>query len=315
MERELIAEWVKEGTAVGRLEGREGRAPHHLSSETCYISLGRSGTDARLQSLREPSARKHLTPSGDGHLTPRKPKMRGRGGAESEHESWLRTAAAGLRVAPDSGSGSRVAVSRYRPPPVGAGSSAPRRSASLRQHEGDGQRARERIVPVGTAARQALVRYLRELGSDPSGPIFRSRRGGPLGGRGTQQLFRRLKLRAGLPGRCSPHAVRHTFARAYLVNGGDSLQTAADSGPHNARPGEALRGIGGHRRGAAPPSGLAGRPPPAQLSGPRPCRPGRTAGSGIALGPTLTRMTGEPDWELTGVGSRFERPTRLPSLT
>ncbi len=86
-----------------------------------------------------------------------------------------------------------------------------------------GKGSRERMVPVGTVARQALIRYLREVGADPNGPIFRSRRGGPLGGRGIQQLFRRLKLRAGLPGRCSPHTLRHTFARAYLVNGGDAF--------------------------------------------------------------------------------------------
>jgi site-specific recombinase XerD len=86
-----------------------------------------------------------------------------------------------------------------------------------------GKGSRERMVPVGTVARQALVRYLREVGAHLEGPIFRSRLGGPLGGRGIQQLFRRLKLRAGLPGRCSPHTLRHTFARAYLVNGGDAF--------------------------------------------------------------------------------------------
>jgi site-specific recombinase XerD len=86
-----------------------------------------------------------------------------------------------------------------------------------------GKGARERIVPVGSAARQALVRYLRQREADPSGPIFRSGRGGPLGARGIQQLFRRLKVRAGLPGRCSPHTLRHTFARAYLMNGGDAF--------------------------------------------------------------------------------------------
>ena len=41
-----------------------------------------------------------------------------------------------------------------------------------------------------------------------------------------QQVFKRLKTRAGITGRCSPHSLRHTFARSYLVNGGDvfSLQ-------------------------------------------------------------------------------------------
>jgi integrase/recombinase XerC len=87
-----------------------------------------------------------------------------------------------------------------------------------------GKGARERIVPVGTVARQALVRVLREDGRGvPDQPVFRSRRGGALGARGIQQVFNRLKARAGIPGRCSPHQLRHTFARAYLVNGGDAF--------------------------------------------------------------------------------------------
>jgi len=87
-----------------------------------------------------------------------------------------------------------------------------------------GKGARERIVPVGTAARQALLRYLRqEVSFPPNEPIFRSRRGGPLPAHSIQQVFRRLKARAGIPGRCSPHTMRHTFARAYLLNGGDAF--------------------------------------------------------------------------------------------
>ena len=40
------------------------------------------------------------------------------------------------------------------------------------------------------------------------------------------QVLKRLKGQAGITGRCSPHSLRHTFARSYLVNGGDvfSLQ-------------------------------------------------------------------------------------------
>ena len=85
-----------------------------------------------------------------------------------------------------------------------------------------GKGARERVVPVGNAARQALLRYLRQrVVRDPAEPVFRSRNGGRLGARGVQQVFGRLKARAGIPGRCSPHSLRHTFARSYLVNGGD----------------------------------------------------------------------------------------------
>jgi integrase/recombinase XerC len=87
-----------------------------------------------------------------------------------------------------------------------------------------GKGARERIVPVGSVARQALLRYLRQRGAgEPVEPILRSRRGGPLGWRGVQQVFNRLKARAGIPGRCSPHLLRHTFARSNLVNGGDAF--------------------------------------------------------------------------------------------
>jgi site-specific recombinase XerD len=87
-----------------------------------------------------------------------------------------------------------------------------------------GKGARERIVPVGAVARQALARYLRQASSgDPRAIAFRARGGGPLSARGVQQVFNRLKLRAGIPGRCSPHQLRHTFARAYLVNGGDAF--------------------------------------------------------------------------------------------
>jgi site-specific recombinase XerD len=87
-----------------------------------------------------------------------------------------------------------------------------------------GKGARERIVPVGNAARQALLRYLRQLPrANLDEPIFRARAGGSLSARGVQQVFNRLKARAGIPGRCSPHLLRHTFARSYLVNGGDAF--------------------------------------------------------------------------------------------
>jgi integrase/recombinase XerC len=89
-----------------------------------------------------------------------------------------------------------------------------------------GKGAKERIVPVGGTARTAIVRYVGQRSpGGPDEPLFLGRRG-PLDGRGMQQVMKRLKLRAGITGRCSPHSLRHTFARSYLVNGGDvfSLQ-------------------------------------------------------------------------------------------
>ena len=87
-----------------------------------------------------------------------------------------------------------------------------------------GKGARERIVPVGGVARQALARSLRQASvTDADAAIFRARGGGALGARGVQQVFKRLKVRARIPGRCSPHTLRHTFARAYLLHGGDAF--------------------------------------------------------------------------------------------
>jgi site-specific recombinase XerD len=90
-----------------------------------------------------------------------------------------------------------------------------------------GKGAKERVVPLGGTARRGLVRYLASRGGvTPADPLFISRRRGPLSPRGMQQAIRKLGARAGVATRSSPHTFRHTFARGYLVNGGDvfSLQ-------------------------------------------------------------------------------------------
>jgi integrase/recombinase XerD len=84
----------------------------------------------------------------------------------------------------------------------------------------------ERITPVGSTARQAIVRYLGQRGPGrPDDALFLGRKG-EISARGLQHMLRRLKGRVGVTGRLSPHSLRHTFARSYLVNGGDvfSLQ-------------------------------------------------------------------------------------------
>jgi integrase/recombinase XerD len=90
-----------------------------------------------------------------------------------------------------------------------------------------GKGAKERIVPIGSTARRGLVRHLATRGGvRPVDPLFTSRRRTGLTTRGVQQAIARLGRRAGVGTRCSPHTFRHTFARLYLVNGGDvfSLQ-------------------------------------------------------------------------------------------
>jgi site-specific recombinase XerD len=90
-----------------------------------------------------------------------------------------------------------------------------------------GKGAKERIVPMGPTARRAILRYLgtrTKVGA--TDPLFANRDGGCLSTRGIHTAIAKLGRRAGVATRCSPHTFRHTFARGYLVNGGDvfSLQ-------------------------------------------------------------------------------------------
>jgi len=94
-----------------------------------------------------------------------------------------------------------------------------------------GKGSRERIVPTGIQVRRALWRYIKNYRSDPAYPnekrLFLSGSGFPLRPRLVQSLISRICKRAGITGiRCSPHTLRHTFAKLYLMEGGDifSLQ-------------------------------------------------------------------------------------------
>ena len=89
----------------------------------------------------------------------------------------------------------------------------------------------ERLVPLGSVTEARLPDYLahgrpRPIGRDID-HIFLARDGRPLTPVAIQHALRRLGGRAGLTGvRTNPHTFRHTFAKLYLLNGGDlfSLQ-------------------------------------------------------------------------------------------
>ncbi len=91
-----------------------------------------------------------------------------------------------------------------------------------------GKGSKERIVPIGATARRAVVRYIagRGAASRPGDALFVGARGAPIERRMLQKAIADLGRRAGVGTRCSPHTFRHTFARSFLVNGGDvfSLQ-------------------------------------------------------------------------------------------
>lgn len=97
-----------------------------------------------------------------------------------------------------------------------------------------GKGAKERVVPLGARVRRAIRISLIARGPvSADDPLFVGRRGDRLTPRAVQQLVGRLTRAAGLTRRCSPHVLRHTFARAFLANGGDvfSLQRILGHSP------------------------------------------------------------------------------------
>ncbi len=89
-----------------------------------------------------------------------------------------------------------------------------------------GKGERERLVPIGRPARQALARWfvVRPFSLTPGAGnpwLFPSRRGHVTRHR-VGQLLKELAREAGIdPGRLSPHVLRHAFATHLLENGAD----------------------------------------------------------------------------------------------
>jgi integrase/recombinase XerD len=95
----------------------------------------------------------------------------------------------------------------------------------------NGKGNRERIVPFGSQTRRTLRRYITSFRPEPDSPrvsqLLLTDQGLPLKPRAVQSMLTRLGRRSGITGvRISPHTFRHSFARQYLMCGGDvfSLQ-------------------------------------------------------------------------------------------
>jgi integrase/recombinase XerD len=86
-----------------------------------------------------------------------------------------------------------------------------------------GKGSRERLVPVGPKAAEALRRYLmarRDRFGEISGPLFLSRCGTRLKKGGFGQRLKRYAARAGIAKRVHPHILRHCFS-VHMLTGGD----------------------------------------------------------------------------------------------
>lgn len=86
-----------------------------------------------------------------------------------------------------------------------------------------GKGEKTRLVPILPVVAEAVAAYAACQPFSPAGtePLFRGRRGGPLGPRQVQAMVQRLRGRLGLPDSATPHALRHAFATHLLGEGAD----------------------------------------------------------------------------------------------
>ncbi|HET9925951.1 MAG TPA: tyrosine recombinase XerC [Methylomirabilota bacterium] len=83
-----------------------------------------------------------------------------------------------------------------------------------------GKGDKERVVPVGETALEALAAHLAMRGRR-RGPLFLNARGGRLTPRSAHRIVRARARQAGIDQRVTPHTLRHSFATHMLGAGAD----------------------------------------------------------------------------------------------
>ena len=97
-----------------------------------------------------------------------------------------------------------------------------------------GKGSKERIVPVGSYAREAVDAYLvrgrpelAATGSTNGGALFLNARGGRLSRQSAWAVLQRAADRAGVTRDVSPHTLRHSFA-THLLDGGADVRVVQE---------------------------------------------------------------------------------------
>jgi integrase/recombinase XerC len=103
-----------------------------------------------------------------------------------------------------------------------------------------GKGKKERVVPVGKKAVEALRIYLSAVDTrfaqartEKASPIFRNAAGSRLTARSVHRILRTELRRCGLWQQLSPHGLRHTFA-THLLNSGADLRAIQEMLGHSA---------------------------------------------------------------------------------
>jgi integrase/recombinase XerC len=87
-----------------------------------------------------------------------------------------------------------------------------------------GKGRKERIVPIGRKAREALTDYLAARGNPADEePLLLNHRGGRLTPRSVERNLKVRLLKSGILKDATPHALRHSFA-THLLDGGADLR-------------------------------------------------------------------------------------------
>ncbi|NLG64283.1 MAG: tyrosine recombinase XerD [Actinobacteria bacterium] len=95
-----------------------------------------------------------------------------------------------------------------------------------------GKGDKERVVPMGSYASEAVARYVRDgrakiLGGRRRDELFVNARGGPLTRQGLHHILRSYARRAGIERPVSAHVFRHSFA-THLVRAGADLRSVQE---------------------------------------------------------------------------------------